>query len=75
MPGSVSVADLVGISAVQPVAAADGPHERGVPLDEVIPRWLVAVCGPYHQARDRPVIAHSRSVPSASGLADTYPRA
>ena len=39
------LADVVGIGAAQLVPAADRPDQRGVPLDQGVPRPLVAVRG------------------------------
>ena len=43
----------------QPVPAADGPDQRGVPLDQRVPRLLVAVSGAGHQVSDHQVSSHS----------------
>jgi hypothetical protein len=46
-----ALADVVGVGAAESVPAADRPNERGVPLDEGVPRLLVAVSGaPYQVA-------------------------
>ena len=47
------LANVVGVGAAQPVLAADRPDERGVPLDECVPRLLFAVSGARHQVSDR----------------------
>jgi hypothetical protein len=39
------LADVVGVGAAEPVPAADGPDQRGIPLHERVPRLLVAVSG------------------------------
>jgi hypothetical protein len=46
------LADVLCVGAAQPVSAADGPHQRGVPFDEGVPGLLVAVPGAHHQAGD-----------------------
>ena len=40
---------VVGVGAAEPVLAADRPDERGVPLDQFVPRLAAAVPGPGHQ--------------------------
>ena len=44
-----ALADVVGVGAAEPVLTADRPDQRGVPLDQGIPRALVAASGPGHQ--------------------------
>ena len=39
------LADVVDVGAVQLVAAADGPHQRGVTLHDLVPGTLVTVAG------------------------------
>src|SRR2546430_6049330 len=50
------LADIVGVRATQPVPAADGPDQRGVPLDEGVPGLLVAVSRAHYQVSDRGII-------------------
>jgi hypothetical protein len=52
------LADIGGVGAAQLVPAADRPDQRRVPLDEGLPRLLIAVCGAGHQGISRRVIAH-----------------
>jgi hypothetical protein len=52
-----ALAGVGGVGAGQPVPAADGPNQRGVPLDEGIPRLLVAASGARHQVGERPFAA------------------
>src|ERR1039457_6158268 len=61
-----ALANVVDILTVQLVANADGPHQRGVPLDEFIPRPLVAVAHASDQGNDRRVVAHGVSFPQLS---------
>ena len=56
------LADIAGVGAAQLVPAADGPDQRGAPLDEFIPRLLVAVSGASYQIGDRRVTTHRVSV-------------
>src|SRR5450631_4022880 len=42
-PQPDALADVVGVGAAQPVPAADGPEQRGVPLDQCVPRLPVAI--------------------------------
>src|SRR6185369_768103 len=58
--------DVLGVDTAKPVVPADGPHERGVPLDEDIPRLLVAVFGTRYEVGDKRVIAHRSRVLSSS---------
>jgi hypothetical protein len=37
-----ALADILGIGVAQPVPAADGPDQRGVPLHQRVPRLPVA---------------------------------
>src|SRR5215469_1511526 len=53
------LADVVNVRAAQLVADADGPHQRGIPLDELTPRLPVAVAYPGDQGNDRRVVAHA----------------
>jgi len=46
------LADVVDIGAVQLVAVADGPHQRGIAPHELVPGVLVAVAGPFDQPDD-----------------------
>jgi hypothetical protein len=57
------LADIGGVGAAQLVPAADRPDQRGVPLDEGLPRLLVAVCGAGHQGISRRVIGHRGADP------------
>jgi hypothetical protein len=50
------MADIISIGPAQAVSAADGPDQGGVPLDEVVPRLLLAVSRAYHQGGE--VIVH-----------------
>jgi hypothetical protein len=52
-----ALAGIGGVGAGQPVPAADGPNQRVVPLDEGIPRLLVAASGARHQVGERPFAA------------------
>src|SRR5262249_27086236 len=63
-PGALP--DVLGVGAAQPVVPADGPYERGVPLDEGIPRLLVALSGTRYEVGDTRVIAHRSRVLSSS---------
>jgi hypothetical protein len=40
-----ALADVVGVGAAETLPAADGPDQRGVPLDERLPGLLLAVSG------------------------------
>ena len=51
-----ALADVLGVGVAEPVPAADRPDQRGVPLDERVPRLLVAVSGASHQVNDHRVI-------------------
>jgi hypothetical protein len=53
-----ALACVLGLGGAQPVPAADGPHQRRVPVDKCVPRLLVAGCGAQHQVGDRLIIAH-----------------
>jgi hypothetical protein len=44
------------------VPAADGPDQRGVPLDQGVPRPLVTVPSPDDQVNDHRLIAYGASV-------------
>jgi hypothetical protein len=46
------LADILGVGCLQPEVAADRPDQRGVPLDECVPRLLLAVLGACHQVGD-----------------------
>jgi hypothetical protein len=46
-----------GIGAVQPMPQAHRPHQRRVPLDERVPRVLLALSGESHQVTDRQIAA------------------
>ena len=48
---------VVGVGGLQPVPAADGPDQRGVPVHQLVPGLPVAVAGPGHQAGDHRVTA------------------
>lgn len=62
--------DVLSIGAAQPVAAADGPDERSVPLDEGIPRLLVAIAGARHQISDHHLSSHrTETLEALSGWA------
>src|SRR5215472_19056080 len=50
--------DVIGVRAVQPVAAADRPHQRRVPFDELVPRALVTPGGPGDQGGNRGIVSH-----------------
>jgi len=58
------LADILGVGCVQPEVAADRPDQRGVPLDERVPRLLLAVLGACHQVGDWQIISHRVTVPS-----------
>src|SRR5689334_1747677 len=45
--------DIVSIHLAQPVSAAYRPDQRGIPLEEFVPRVLVAVPGACYQCGDR----------------------
>ena len=45
-----ALADVVGVGPAEPVPAADRPDQRGVPLDQGVPRMFVAAPGQGHQA-------------------------
>jgi cellulose synthase/poly-beta-1,6-N-acetylglucosamine synthase-like glycosyltransferase len=47
-----------GLGVIQPVPAADGPDQWGIPLDERVPCLLLVVSGALDQVGHRPVIAH-----------------
>jgi hypothetical protein len=51
-----ALADVLGVGA-ELVPAADGPDQRGVPLDEHVPGLLVTGSGPGYQVNDHWVIA------------------
>lgn len=53
-----ALAGVLGLGGAQPVPAADGPHQRRVPLDNRVPRLLVTGCGAHHQVGDRLIIVH-----------------
>ncbi len=55
-PQPDALADVLGIGPAQPVSAADGPDQRGVPVDEFVPRLLIAVSRACHQGGE--VIVH-----------------
>ena len=44
--------DVLGVGGVDPVPAADGPDQRGIPFHQRVPGLLLAVPGPGHQAGD-----------------------
>ena len=46
------LADVAGAGVAEPVLAADGSHQRGVPLDEGVPRLLIVVPCARHQVSD-----------------------
>jgi Alpha/beta hydrolase len=52
-----------GVGAAEPVPAADGPDQRGVPLDKGVPGLLVAICRAGHQVIDRRASTHGRVYP------------
>src|SRR5690242_14244482 len=53
-----ALADVLGVGAAELVPMTDRPNERGVPLDEYIPRLLVVVSGACHQISDRRAAAY-----------------
>jgi len=56
---NVTVAsDIVRVGAAEPVPSADRPDERGVLLDERVPRPLVASSRTRHQVNDQRAIVH-----------------
>lgn len=57
-----SLPDVGSVGAAQPASAADGPDERGVPVDECVPRLFVAVSGAPHKVGDGQVIVHRVSI-------------
>ena len=61
------LAHVVGVGAVEPVLAANRPDQRGVPLDECVPRLCVAVPGARHQVDDYRVIKRLVNVSSGAG--------
>jgi hypothetical protein len=54
--------DIVGIHLAQPVSAAYRPDQRGISLEELVPRLLVAVPGTCHQCGDRAGTRNSSGV-------------
>ena len=48
-PADVYLEFLGGRCRPNTVLAADGPDQRGVPVDEGAPGLLIAGCGAYHQ--------------------------
>jgi len=52
------LADVVGVRAAELGPAADPPDQRGVPLDQGVPRPRVAVGRAVHQGGDPRVVAH-----------------
>src|SRR5262245_26738751 len=56
--------DVLGVGGSQPVPSADRPDQRGVPLNECVPRLILAIAGAHHQSGDCQVIAHWVTVPS-----------
>ena len=48
-----ALANVVGVDAAQPVPVADRPDERGIPVDEGVPRLFIAVSGVHHQVSGR----------------------
>jgi hypothetical protein len=44
--------DVLGVGASEPVPEADRPDQRGVPVDDLVPGPLVAVCRTRHQVGD-----------------------
>src|SRR5215467_5815266 len=59
--------DVVGVRAVQPVAAADRPHQRGVSFDDLIPRALVTLGGSGDQGGNRGIVSHKYTSRLACG--------
>jgi kumamolisin len=55
--------NVLGGGAADPVPAADGPDQRGVSLDEGVPRPPIAVSGPGHQVADHRVVARRAGLP------------
>ena len=58
------LADVLGVGVAQPVLSADRPDQRGVPLDDLIPRLLVTASRAGYQFGDGRVITHGATVPS-----------
>jgi len=56
------VPDIVGIRLAQLVSAAYRPDQRGISLEEFVPRLLVAVPGTCHQCGDRSGTRNSSGV-------------
>ena len=63
-PGALP--DVLGVGVAKPVVSADGPYERGIPLDEDIPRLLVTLSGTRYEVGDKRAIAHRNRVLSSS---------
>src|SRR5215469_5291752 len=69
------LADVAGLGLTQPVSAADGPNQWGIPFDERVPRRLLVVPGALDQVRNRLVITHP-GCPNGHDLGSPYsPRA
>src|SRR5208282_3900428 len=56
-----TLANVVDVLTVQLVAEADVPHQRRVPLDDLVPCLLVAVAYAGDQGYDRRVVMHTPS--------------
>ena len=53
-----ALANVVDVLTGQLVTATDGPDERGIPLDEFIPRPLVAVAHARDQRNNRQIVTN-----------------
>jgi hypothetical protein len=54
------MADILSVGIAQPVLTADRPDQRGVPLDDLIPRLLLAIPRAGHQVGDgRVIVLHN----------------
>ena len=58
--------DVLGVGASQLIPSADRPDQRGVPLDECVPRLLVAISRTRYEVGDNRVIAHRSRVLSST---------
>ena len=65
-----ALADILGIGVAQPVPAADGPDQRGVPLHQRVPRLPVAIPGAGHQVGDQRVITPADGILSKARVRD-----
>jgi len=61
--------DALGVVGVQPMTAADGPGQRGLPVRQRVPGLPIAVPGPGYQAGDHWVIAPAAGLLVRAGSA------